>query len=147
MKRAISKDATRCNGGTTTKNQRTHLEDDHHFRVWNTSIKRQVAWTHFHSAKDVGPSQYLMTPLVQLTKPKSTSKLKLTLKPLPANSTSKLVPPETQSDAEEHQCIQLTAKGGTRRVRRKVQTVLFTVSQESQCCTGYPQIQVQIESK
>ena len=32
-------------------------------------------------------------------------------------------------------------------VRRKVQTVLFTVSQESQCCTGYPLIQVQIESK
>ena len=32
-------------------------------------------------------------------------------------------------------------------VQRKVQTVLFTVSQESQCCTGYPQIQVQIESE
>ena len=32
-------------------------------------------------------------------------------------------------------------------VRRKVQTVLFTVSQESQYCTGYPQIQVQIESE
>ena len=49
-----------------------------------------------------GPSQYLVTPPVQLTKPKSTSKLKLTLKPLPANLTLKLVPPETQSDAEEH---------------------------------------------
>ena len=28
----------------------------------------------------------------------------------------KLVPPETHSDAEEHQCIQLTAGGDTRRV-------------------------------
>ena len=63
-----------------------------------------------------GPSQYLMMPPVQLTKLKSISKLKLTSKPLPANSTSKLVPPETQSDAEEHQCIQLTAGGDTRRV-------------------------------
>ena len=35
---------------------------------------------------------------------------------MPANSTSKLVPPETQSDAEEHRCIQLTAGGDTRRV-------------------------------
>ena len=58
-----------------------------------------------------GPGQYLMMPPVQLTKPKSTSKLKLTLKPLPANSTSKLAPPETQSE-----CIQLTAGGDTRRV-------------------------------
>ena len=41
-----------------------------------------------------GPSQYLMMPPVQLTKLKSTLKLKLTSKPLPANSTSKLVPPE-----------------------------------------------------
>ena len=52
-----------------------------------------------------GPSQYLMMLLVQLTKPKSTSKPtlkpKLTLKLLPANSTLKLIPPETQSDAEE----------------------------------------------
>ena len=43
-----------------------------------------------------GPSQYLVMPPVWMTK------LKLTLKPLPANSISKLVPPETQSDAEEH---------------------------------------------
>ena len=43
-----------------------------------------------------GPSQYLMMPPVQMTKPKLMSKL------LPANSTLKLVPPETQSDAEEH---------------------------------------------
>ena len=35
---------------------------------------------------------------------------------MPANLTSKLVPPETQSDAEEHQHIQLTAGGDTRRV-------------------------------
>ena len=63
-----------------------------------------------------GPSQYLMTPLVQLIKPKSTLKPKLTSKPLPANSTLELVPPETQSDAEEHQCAQLAAGGDTRRV-------------------------------
>ena len=35
---------------------------------------------------------------------------------MPANSTSKLVPPETRSDAEEHRHIQLTARGKTRRV-------------------------------
>ena len=63
-----------------------------------------------------GPSQYLVMPPVQLTKPKSTSKLKLTSKPLPANSTSKLVLTETQSDAEECQHVQLTAGGDTRRV-------------------------------
>ena len=56
------------------------------------------------------PSQYLMIPPVWMTKPKLMSK------PLPANSTSKLVLPETQSDAEEHQCIQLTAGGDARRV-------------------------------
>ena len=33
-----------------------------------------------------------------------------------ANSTSKLVPPETEIDAEECQCIQLTAGGDARRV-------------------------------
>ena len=48
-----------------------------------------------------GPSQYLVMPPAQLTKPKSTSKLKLTSKLLAAYSTSKLAPPETQSDAEE----------------------------------------------
>ena len=53
MSCAILKDATRFYGGTTTKNQRMHQEDDHHFRVWNTSIKRQVAWTPLHSAKGV----------------------------------------------------------------------------------------------
>ena len=57
-----------------------------------------------------GPSQYLMMLPVQMTK------LKLTLKPLPANSTSKLVPHETQSNAEEHQHIKLTAGGDARRV-------------------------------
>ena len=41
---------------------------------------------------------------------------KLTLKPFPANSTLKLVPPETQSDDEEHCFVQLTAGGDTRRV-------------------------------
>ena len=35
---------------------------------------------------------------------------------MPANSTSKLVPPETQSDAEECPHIQLTAGGDARRV-------------------------------
>ena len=53
-----------------------------------------------------GPSQYLMMPPVQLTRPKSipkpTPKLKLTSKPLPANATLKLIPPETQGDVEEH---------------------------------------------
>ena len=67
-----------------------------------------------------GPSQYLMTPPVQSTKLKSTSKPtskpKLTSKPLPANATSKLVPPETQSDAEECGCTQLVAGGDIRRV-------------------------------
>ena len=57
-----------------------------------------------------GPSQYLMMPTVQLTK------LKLTLKLLPTNSTSKLVPPETQSDAKEHRHVQLAAGADTRRV-------------------------------
>ena len=48
-----------------------------------------------------GPKQYLMTPPVQMTKPK------LTLKPLPASSSiSKLVLKETQSDAEGLQRIE-----------------------------------------
>ena len=43
-------------------------------------------------------------------------KPKLTLKPLPArSSTSKLVPPETQSDAKNCQQIELTAVGNVRR--------------------------------
>ena len=63
-----------------------------------------------------GPSQYLMMPPVQLTKLKSTSKPKLTSKPLPANLTSKLVPPETLSDAEECRHAQLAAGGDTRRL-------------------------------
>ena len=58
-----------------------------------------------------GPSQYLIMPPIQLTKPR------LTLKPLPAlSSILKLVPPKTQSDAEECQWVQLTAGGDTRRV-------------------------------
>ena len=56
-----------------------------------------------------GPSQYLVMSPIQMTKPKLTSK------PLPANSIPKLVPPETQSDAEEHQCIELRAGGDTKR--------------------------------
>ena len=59
----------------------------------------------------LGPSQYLIMPPVRLTKPR------LTLKPLHIlNSILKLVPPETQSDAEECQWVQLTAGGATRRV-------------------------------
>ena len=59
-----------------------------------------------------GPSQYLVTLPVWMIKPKLTSK------PLPANSTSKLVPPETQSDAEDHRQIKLTAGGNARRSTR-----------------------------
>ena len=59
-----------------------------------------------------GPSQYLMMPPVWMIKPK------LTLKPLPANSTSKLVPPETQSDAQHCQQIELMAGGNARRSTR-----------------------------
>ena len=59
-----------------------------------------------------GPSQYLVTLQVQMTKLKSTSKPKLISRLLPANSTLKLVPPET----EECQHIQLAAGGDTRRV-------------------------------
>ena len=65
-----------------------------------------------------GPSQYLMTLPVQLTKLKSTSKLtlklRLTSKPLPVKVTSKLVP--TQTDAEECRCTQLVVGGDIRRV-------------------------------
>ena len=57
-----------------------------------------------------------MTPLVHLTKPKPILKPKLTLKLLPVNLTSKLVPPETRSDAEECRCTQLAAGGDSRRV-------------------------------
>ena len=53
-----------------------------------------------------GPSQYLVTPPVQLTRLKPELKLMVTSKPLPAGAASKLVPPETQSDAEEQQCKQ-----------------------------------------
>ena len=55
--------------------------------IWHPSIPPRV----------FGPSQYLIMPPVRLTKPR------LTLKLLPAlSSISKLVPPETQGDAEEH---------------------------------------------
>ena len=58
-----------------------------------------------------GPSQYLMTPPIWMTKPKLTSK------PLPAwSSTSELVPSKTQSDAEDLQRIELTGGGDARRL-------------------------------
>ena len=58
-----------------------------------------------------GPSQYLVTLLIQMTKPKLTSK------PLPAlSSISKLVPQETQSDAEDHRRIELMGRGNARRL-------------------------------
>ena len=44
-----------------------------------------------------GPSQYLVTLPIQLTKPMVTSK------PLQAGAALKLVPPESWSDAEEQQ--------------------------------------------
>ena len=94
-----------------------HQEDDSHFRTGNTSIEGQVAWTPIHPAKGFGPSQYLVMLLVQMTKPKLTSK------PLPANSTSKLVPPETQSDVEECRCIQLTSGVDARRVTADVTSI------------------------
>ena len=60
--------------------------------------------------RTLGPSQYVMTPPVQMIK------LRLTLKPLPAkSSTSKLVPLETRSDAEDCQHIKLMAGGNARR--------------------------------
>ena len=56
-----------------------------------------------------GPKQYLMTPPIQMTKPKVTSK------PLPAmSSISKLVLKETQSDAEDYQRIKLMGGGDAR---------------------------------
>ena len=48
-----------------------------------------------------GPSQYLMMPLAQLTKPKPKSKPMVTSKPLPTEATLRLIPPETRSDVEE----------------------------------------------
>ena len=103
MRHAVLKDATRCYGSTTTKNERMHQQDDHHLKA--PALKDRWPGHPSIPPRVFGPSQYLMMPLVQLTKPKSTSKptskLKLTLKLLLANSTLKLVPPETQSDAEE----------------------------------------------
>ena len=63
-----------------------------------------------------GPSQYLMMPPTQPTRLKPKSKPIVTLKPLPAGATSKLTPPETQSDAEEQQHKQAIAGGNVRRV-------------------------------
>ena len=57
------------------------------------------------------PGQYLVMLPIQMTKPKVTSK------PLPVRSlTSKLVPLETQSNAEDCQWIKLTAGGNARRL-------------------------------
>ena len=57
------------------------------------------------------PSQYLMTPPIQMTKSKLMSKL------LPAwSSTLKLVPSETGSDAEDHQRIKLIGGSNARRL-------------------------------
>ena len=39
MRCVVLKDATRRYGGTTHKNKRSHQENDHHLRTWNTSIK------------------------------------------------------------------------------------------------------------
>ena len=63
-----------------------------------------------------GLNQYLMMPPVQVTKPKPKSKPMVTSKPLPADATSKLTPPETQSDAEEWWHMQAIAGGDVRRV-------------------------------
>ena len=53
-----------------------------------------------------GPKQYLVTPLIQKTKPRVTSK------PLPAaGSTSKLVPKETQSNFKDCRRVKLTSRG------------------------------------
>ena len=94
---------------------------------WETPVSK-IRWPGHPSIlpRVFGPSQYLMMLLVQLTRPKSTlkpalkmkltSKTKLTLKPLPASVTSKLIPPKTQSDVEECQHAQLVAGGDIRRV-------------------------------
>ena len=63
-----------------------------------------------------GSSQYLMTPSTQLTKPKPKLKPMVTSKPLPTDAPSKLVPPETQSDAEELRHRQAIAESDVRRV-------------------------------
>ena len=60
-----------------------------------------------------GPRQYLMTPLIQETKPK------MTLRPLPASSsTSKLVPKETQSDPEDHRRVKLVGGGDAKSLAK-----------------------------
>ena len=58
-----------------------------------------------------GPSQYLVTPPIWMTKPKLTSK------PLPAlSSISKLALQETRSKVEDHQKIKLMGGGNARRL-------------------------------
>ena len=63
-----------------------------------------------------GPSQCIMILPTQLTKPKPKLKPMVTSKPLPADAPLKLVPPETQSDAEEWQRRQAIAESDVRRV-------------------------------
>ena len=65
-----------------------------------------------------GPSQYLMMPPAQLTKLKQKLKLMVTSKPLPADTASKLTPPEIRSDAKEWWCRQMIAVGDVRKVGR-----------------------------
>ena len=63
-----------------------------------------------------GPSQYLVTPPAQLRKPKPKSKPLVTSKPLPADASSKLIPQETQSDAEEWQRMPAIVGGDVRSI-------------------------------
>ena len=62
-----------------------------------------------------GPSPYLITPPVQLIRPKPKLKPMVTSKPLLAGAASKLVPSETQSDAKEQQHRQVITGGEVRR--------------------------------
>ena len=62
-----------------------------------------------------GPSQYLVMLPVQQTRLKPKPKPIVTSKPLPAGAASKLVPLETQSNAEERQHRQAIAGGEVRR--------------------------------
>ena len=63
-----------------------------------------------------GSNQDLMTPPTQLRKLKPKPKPMVTLKPLPADAPSKLVPPETQSDAKKQQHMQAIVGCDVRRV-------------------------------
>ena len=89
-----------------------------------------------------GPSQYLMMPLAQLTKLKPKLKPMVTLKPLPADTTSKLTPPETQSDAKEWQHMQAIAGGDVRRVvawNQCTKLLIWVALVPTTLCTGSKQ--------